>query len=104
MLTYTYIIGINNHVNGIAEISKKHEQNLKQNICQWQKWKKISVNYTEDIHKKILVCGEYITILIEKKYVKVTKMTKFENSGVKTTIYENHVYQRYVTKKLCKNV
>ncbi len=55
--------------------------------------------YTAGICKKILVCGWYMTVLVYKWYVKVTRMTKIENSGIQTGICGNLVYMRYTRKK-----
>ncbi len=41
---------------------------------------------------EILVCGWYMTVLVYKRYVKVTKMTKIENSGIKIGICGNLVF------------
>ncbi len=42
-------------------------------------------------YEKILVCGWYMTILVYTWYVKVTRMTEIENSGIQTGICGNLV-------------
>ncbi len=40
-----------------------------------------------------------MAVLVYIRYVKVTRMTKTENSGIQTGICGNLVYERYVNKK-----
>ncbi len=61
--------------------------------------KKQKKRFSQISMKKILVCGWYITVLVYKWYVKVTRMTQIENSGIQTGIGGNLVYERYVNKK-----
>ncbi len=42
-----------------------------------------------------------MTVLVYKWYVKVTKVTKIENSGIQTGICGNLLYERYMHKKIC---
>ncbi len=53
---------------------------------------------------KILVCGWFITVLVYKWYVKVTKISKIENSGMQTCIFENLVYMSYTRKTSYKDL
>ncbi len=65
------------------------------------------INFHRLVYSKyvpeILVCGWYVTVLVYKQYVKVTKMAKIENSGIKTGICRNLIYERYMNKKAAKN-
>ncbi len=48
---------------------------------------------------KIHVYEWYITVLVYKWYVKVTKMSKIDNSGIQTVMYENLVHMSYTRKR-----
>ncbi len=52
---------------------------------------------------KIMVCGWYITVLVNKRYMKVTKVSEIEISGKQTVIYENLVYMKYTQKSCIKS-
>ncbi len=47
----------------------------------------------------ILVCCHYVTVLVYKQYMKITKMTKIEISGITTGKSGNLMYDLYVNKK-----
>ncbi len=40
-----------------------------------------------------------MTVLVYKRYVKVTRITKIKNSGIQTGIRGNLVQEQYVNKK-----
>ncbi len=101
---FTMIKCINDHVAGIsADVSKKHNQYLQENVRTWQKTKnEFFTNwYTSDICQKFCYLGWYMTVLVYKQYVKVSKMTKIKNSGIQTSICGNLVYEKYMNKKSC---
>ncbi len=93
---------INDHVDSISEISKKHYQYLQENVCPQKKTVFFSLIYSW-YTSEILVCGQFMTVLGHKWYLRVTKMTAIENSCMQTSMYGNLVYKQYMTKnKQCK--
>ncbi len=55
--------------------------------------------YTAGMCQKFWYVGCYMTFLLYKRYVKVTKMTKVKNSGIQTGVCGNLVYECYMNKK-----
>ncbi len=71
------------------EKSKKDYQNPQENFNPWKKEKRVFlsmvyIRYTSEF----LVCGQYMTFLVHNWYMKITKMTKIENSGIQPVFWK----------------
>ncbi len=81
----------------LTNISKKMSVH-----SQKEEWDFLSPVYSW-ITPHVLVCGWYMTVLVYKWSVNITKLTKIGNSGIQVSMYRNLVCGQYVTKKAIQN-
>ncbi len=89
---YILLIHADRYPRNMTHISKKMSDHGKK---QKRKFSQIGI---QQVYVKNSGMWVGITVLVYKHYVKGTKMTKIENSGIQTGICRNLVYERHMNK------